>query len=128
MNLVPIKVAQLKTEIELDPDFLEPLSEKEFKEPIELRAQIVYRTYEIKSPSLTGDIERSDGHLCFRLSDLTRHGIRIRKGDRIVAVKQNGKWKEVDFVIFELRPAGHLPDAKILLAFFKHREEKRESS
>jgi hypothetical protein len=128
MNLLPLKIRQLEEEVELDPDFLEPLSNKSYSEPKEIKAQIVFASYQEKTPSLTGDIERTDGRICVRIRDLERLGIVLKKGDRIVAVKEDGTWKEVDFVINHIKPAGHLPQAHILLAYFIHRQEKRESA
>jgi len=136
-NPMPVTIRQLQDksvgDTLLDEDFDEVVGgvlTPVIGSDLELQAQVVYKKHDKWEPSLGGNVDIGDGHLCFTLEYLESVGLSpltggntISVGDRIV----NMAGIATDYRIIEVRPAGHIRsiDQKpmLYLAYFEFPKE-----
>ena len=129
MNLVDIVVRQLlHEETQWDPDFEEPVGDKQRTQELTLRGQPNLgenrAALERRTSSLTGDKAESRGHIVFRIADLEAAGVQLAKGDQVVGIAGQA----VDLLITEVRPESPLRESFLLLyAELEQRQDERAS-
>jgi len=112
MNPVRIVIKQLDTtETVKDPDFREPVGVKHHDDDLVLQGQVnlaAKKTYFVSTPSRTGDMEPTKGHLVFRKRYLDDLGVTLRKGDTIVEVGPASNPTPINCGIEDVRPESPL--------------------
>lgn len=113
-----------------DERFHEPVGQvRRKKKPIRLSAQIKRGDVDRPVASAGGVLERSDGYLLFRTSDLRDADVTINRGDRIVQIGDPPNDREEDLYITKLQPMGHYPEhagPTLLRCYFEDRHPSRQ--
>ena len=130
MNLTSVKIRQIRTAAQLvaDADFEQARSGDEYGAEMTLRCQVYYNSFGRLSPTRTGDAEAASGRLVFSRRYLVTKGVTLKKGDKITAVTDRGTtFTTVAFRLIDVQPSGHLPNPGLMVAFFEHDQENRQS-
>lgn len=120
MNLVDVQMKLLDIpKTPLDQDYKEPGQNKKYSDPIDLEAQVNYtRTDEVEAVR-SGDRTTTDGHLCFRTSNIS--SLNLKKGDLITSIAG----ETVNYKVSEIRRQGHFRGRPIItFVFFEENKEK----
>ena len=114
-----------------DSDFREQVGKKFRTTRITVEGQVNLakkKQYFASTPSRTGDIEDTMGHLVFIKKELDTAGITLRKGDKIVEVGPATNPTPIGSVIEEVRPESPLNgDFLLIYVDFKWDVEERGS-
>ena len=137
INPVVVKFQKLnRIDIQIDPDFDEPIGGDILQSQIiEADAQVNLRggPYKRRTPSLSGDEGKTDGHLVMLLDTMIEDGLAtgssetqidfvLAKGDRIVQIAS----QVVNFEIIEIRVESPLRgDFLLVYIVFKQGAEER---
>lgn len=113
-----------------DNNLKEPVGQaRRPQKPIKLVAQIFVGNTDNPMPSEGGVIERSDGYLLFRTSDLRDLKVEVDRGDRVVKIGDGDNAREVDYYITKLKWMGHYSWAggpTLLRAYFEDRHPSHQ--
>lgn len=123
MNLATVKIRRLdRTNTLVDSDFGDATAVKTYKDEETFLAQIRWRAKDRRVRETLGNVPWTDGYLVYR-APASPSSI-LRKGDKITAVPDGaGGFEIVDYVVTENRPAAHLPNPLIFIAYFKRNED-----
>ena len=109
-----------KANTKFDENAREPVRKMTLISAITLSAQVKWKNTDNPQPEFQGVTEDSNGYLLFRFFDLTKAGVTLARGDKIIKIAR----ATYELFITQLIPAGHYPDQNgpsLLKAFFADR-------
>ena len=132
MSMMRVVIDQLSaTATVIDDDFRESKGPKDRPTRIEIEGQVnLYsnKRYNPTDRTRTGDRDSSRGRIYFRMSDLTRAGITLSKGDMLVEVGPSTTPTQLNCPLIQVRPESPRNGQFLLMvAEFEFDRDERES-
>lgn len=130
MNLTSIRIRQERATSALhdDPVYRAPRTEARWGAEIELRCQLELDAYNSFAATRSGSAERSSGHATFRKAHLDAKGVTLGVGDRITGILDRaGVFAATEFRVLQVRPTGRLRNPLLIIAEFRHDQQRRET-
>jgi hypothetical protein len=132
MSMMRVVIEQLSTDdTVVDSDFREQKGPKVRSTRLELEGQVnLYsnKRYNPTDRTATGDRESSRGRIYFRVADLQRNKVTLRKGDMLIEVGPEDNPTELNCPLIQVRPESPWRGQFLLMcAEFEFDREERES-